>query len=310
MINDSNLAAEQDRQLRIVDAVAGRIAASMRREFRRVAKNAHTGYLRSGRRGAQEAIIDHQQKVQEILTRNIDALISKYATDIVKELPQRKSVAVRYIKNLGEEFEREEEDEVSEELALLLLLIGNATNTWQVERIGPASNTIANTSASQLERAITIADQEANALTLQAADPDMPTLTPERIQTQSAATLRNTFLQSSLSRGDLIGNTESHTASQASTMLVAQDLETGIQVRTPNLKQWISRRDDKVRGFPEDEFSHRMADSQRQPLDQPFQIPKQGGGTEALMYPGDTNGSPGNVINCRCVMNLIISDGE
>jgi hypothetical protein len=60
-------------------------------------------------------------------------------------------------------------------------------------------------------------------------------------------------------------------------------------------KEWRTRHDEKVR------ISHRDADGDRVAFWAPFYV-----GGEPLMFPGDPNGSPDNVINCRC--DLIIRD--
>ena len=63
--------------------------------------------------------------------------------------------------------------------------------------------------------------------------------------------------------------------------------------KDPNItyeKIWRASRDAKTR------FSHRAADGQTVPLDQPFIV-----GGEKIYLPCDvTNGSPGNVFGCRC----------
>ncbi len=56
-------------------------------------------------------------------------------------------------------------------------------------------------------------------------------------------------------------------------------------------KSWLSMDDAKVRP------DHRDAEDQTVGLDEPFIV-----GGEALMYPGDPSGSPGNIINCRCTI--------
>ena len=63
-----------------------------------------------------------------------------------------------------------------------------------------------------------------------------------------------------------------------------------------NGKEWLSVQDDRTRGNdPKDEFSHVGADGETVDLDSPFT--RTG---ESLDCPGDFNGSPGNIINCRC----------
>lgn len=60
-------------------------------------------------------------------------------------------------------------------------------------------------------------------------------------------------------------------------------------------KIWIMRQDVKVRQPPKSEFNHWKAHRQVQLNDEPFVV-----SNERLMYPGDSRGSAGNVINCRC----------
>lgn len=57
------------------------------------------------------------------------------------------------------------------------------------------------------------------------------------------------------------------------------------------VKEWVAVGDDRTRD------AHLHANGQVVPLDQPFIVDG-----EELMYPGDINGSAGNVINCRCTM--------
>jgi len=56
-------------------------------------------------------------------------------------------------------------------------------------------------------------------------------------------------------------------------------------------KEWVAVGDNKTR------TAHKDANGQQVPLDEPFNV-----GGEKLMYPGDPNGTAGNVINCRCTM--------
>ncbi len=58
------------------------------------------------------------------------------------------------------------------------------------------------------------------------------------------------------------------------------------------LRQWRARNDGKVRG------THTKAHGQHQPLGEPFEV-----GEARLRYPGDPDGPPGEVANCRCVLN-------
>ena len=60
-------------------------------------------------------------------------------------------------------------------------------------------------------------------------------------------------------------------------------------------KIWLATEDHRTRP------SHAEAHGQRVALDQPFVLQSERHGRVELMYPGDVNGPPGAVINCRCV---------
>ncbi len=69
-------------------------------------------------------------------------------------------------------------------------------------------------------------------------------------------------------------------------------------------KKWLTARDDRVRRIrrPTDRFDHVAADGQIVNKEDPFVV-----GGEPLMHPGDPNGSPGNIIRCRCTIRPVIS---
>jgi SPP1 gp7 family putative phage head morphogenesis protein len=60
-------------------------------------------------------------------------------------------------------------------------------------------------------------------------------------------------------------------------------------------RQWLSAQDGNVRD------AHVLMDGQSAPMDEPFVVPMEKGGTEPMLHPGDANASAGNVIRCRCV---------
>jgi len=63
-------------------------------------------------------------------------------------------------------------------------------------------------------------------------------------------------------------------------------------------KQWLSAIDSRTRGADDDdEFDHVHANGETVNIDEPFTSTG-----ESIMYPGDPEGSAGNVINCRCAM--------
>jgi len=69
-------------------------------------------------------------------------------------------------------------------------------------------------------------------------------------------------------------------------------------------KTWLSALDDRTRGGPEhpnDEFNHYDCHGETLAIDEPVV-----GTGEELMYPGDENGSAGNVISCRCTLTAVL----
>lgn len=91
------------------------------------------------------------------------------------------------------------------------------------------------------------------------------------------------------SHARLVVRTEAVRSANAGAELYAQE--------SPLLydKQWISAKDSRVRRPPKSKYDHWDLDGQVVPGDRPFFS-----GGEELKYPGDPNGSAGNVCNCRC----------
>lgn len=104
---------------------------------------------------------------------------------------------------------------------------------------------------------------------------------------QIAKRIRGTF-ESNLSRSVTIARTETTRVENSARQDVA---DTASKSGLPMKKKWVSTKDERTR--PE----HVAADGQVVDYDKPFVV-----GGEELMYPGDENGSAGNVINCRCTM--------
>lgn len=100
-------------------------------------------------------------------------------------------------------------------------------------------------------------------------------------------------------RAKIIAETEVHSATQFGAYNAA--LRSGRLLR----KVWNTVEDDQVRDFQQGaQYSHRLAEGQQKPLDNSFQIPHISGGTESLRFPGDPEGSAGNIIHCRCAMTF------
>lgn len=110
-----------------------------------------------------------------------------------------------------------------------------------------------------------------------------------------AEALSEQIPQIAATRAKIIAETEVHAAAQYGAYRTA--LASG---RTM-VKEWHTRGDGKVRNFPESAFSHVLMNGNSVALENAFQVPMAGGGFESLRFPGDPEGSAGNVINCRCL---------
>ena len=71
----------------------------------------------------------------------------------------------------------------------------------------------------------------------------------------------------------------------------------GVQSGVVENKIWMTAQDERVRALP---YNHVAANGEQVSLQQPFM--RTG---EALMYPSDINGSPGNIIQCRCTTLMV-----
>lgn len=92
-------------------------------------------------------------------------------------------------------------------------------------------------------------------------------------------------------RAAVIARTETHAAGNYGAMQQARD--TGLDLQ----KEWIAASGERTRS------SHQEADGQVVAQDEPFIVDG-----EALMFPGDPNGSAGNVISCRCAMGYVVAE--
>lgn len=98
--------------------------------------------------------------------------------------------------------------------------------------------------------------------------------------------------QSAVARANRIARTELHNAASYGQFQEASRLQQRTGQRY--VKVWRSTRDPRTRR------THRLADGQSRPINDPFVV----GGRE-MMHPGDSNGGPANVINCRCTMTVV-----
>lgn len=115
---------------------------------------------------------------------------------------------------------------------------------------------------------------------------------------QLRARLRAAFAREGAQLGEArehrVAATESTRAWNAATLAAAQAI-TGPD--RPLVKQWKSRRDDRVR------HTHQDVDGFVRLLDDPFTV-----GDVSMQYPGDPTAPPSEVCNCRCVLVLATAD--
>ena len=111
---------------------------------------------------------------------------------------------------------------------------------------------------------------------------------------QIAANIRARAPQIASVRSAVIARTEVHSAAMWAQVEAVR--ETGLVLR----KQWVAAKDERTRTLDDGPFDHAAMDGETVDMDKAFIV-----GGEELEFPGDPSGSPGNIINCRCVMNFV-----
>ena len=92
-----------------------------------------------------------------------------------------------------------------------------------------------------------------------------------------------------------IARTETTAAANLGAIRAADDAEVLYE------KEWISTLDKRTRRRPQDEYDHWDMDGARVDEGKEFNVDG-----DMLQYPGESGGSAGNVINCRCTVVLLI----
>lgn len=113
---------------------------------------------------------------------------------------------------------------------------------------------------------------------------------------ETVRALKNTDITKQ--RAELIVRTETMKAANASAMLGAAELGFAVQ------KEWLSAQDNRTRRIPRDQYDHLHMRGIRVGFTEPFIVPSTKT-IDAMQYPGDPNGSAGNVCACRCTMAFI-----
>ena len=115
---------------------------------------------------------------------------------------------------------------------------------------------------------------------------------------QVAARIRTVFNEAGDSRAETIAITETNVAVNAGRFAAME------QARVP-LKGWLSARLETSRATHLQAERDYGQEADAIPTAQPFIV-----GGEAMMHPGDPNGSPGNTIRCRCVSIAVLESEE
>jgi len=100
-------------------------------------------------------------------------------------------------------------------------------------------------------------------------------------------------------RAARIARTETHMAANFANHEMAK------QINLPMQKQWVAVNDGRTRGW------HSTMNGQTVGIDEAFDVPISSDatkGTVKMKYPGDPEGGPSNVINCRCVVIYLEPD--
>jgi len=119
--------------------------------------------------------------------------------------------------------------------------------------------------------------------------------TTENSQEVIAENIGRNLINKSQARSDLIasqnvGLAESWARQTEASLTEAAALATAAGALVRINKTWIAILDNKTRA------AHSSADSQEVSVNESFVV-----GGESLLMPRDPNGSPGNIINCRCI---------
>jgi SPP1 gp7 family putative phage head morphogenesis protein len=100
-----------------------------------------------------------------------------------------------------------------------------------------------------------------------------------------ARRIQDRFTDTSALRAQTIARTETHNAATYATDQAAES--TGLKFE----REWVAAEDNQTRP------DHRAADGQRAGMDEPFTV-----GGAKLSRPGDPDGPPEQIINCRCIV--------
>lgn len=147
--------------------------------------------------------------------------------------------------------------------------LNNRIKTWAEKHSADKVKGIADTTRERIRNAITRSIEDRDSRGIAGVVQDVAGMSPARAET--------------------IARTEGHTASMVGQAESMDSLSEELDIKM--VKVWIATSDDRTRQ------THSDADGQRVGQHESFDV-----GGESLDFPGDPNGSPEEIINCRCVV--------
>lgn len=214
---------------------------------------------------------EFNEDLSEILNEHYTEVTAEFSGRLSRELPT------------DVEITQDEEDLIAEALLAWILL----TTPTSAARIN-----------------VTTQENMLDAVRLGLDDPTTRELTGREAQRNTAAIAGNDLKRKLAGRETAITMTETQIPAETAKATEAEVLtgvtpsvSGGSAVTAPVPKEWISVGDDIVRD------AHLAADGQQVSMNEPFIV-----GGEALNWPSDASlgASTGNIINCRCGMNVSI----
>jgi uncharacterized protein with gpF-like domain len=272
---------ELDEQNQIIDIVSARAKIEIRKELK-LARKEIIKSIKTNDLINTNIILNHQARLEEIFKKHASrAIEAEYARQLANlKRYFQKSIIIAMIKKQAIEsdevmFKKVEEQAEDEKNNYLLLI-------WFEDTAKAVATTTAKTIETDLAKAkeminIDLTAQGITNLSEQEKQDMAFDLVDEGIDATEEA--RSTLIAETQTHSDVTWANE--TITKIGTIIL------GVVTK----KEWVSKFDAKTRQ------AHREAHGQVVGMQERFNV-----GGEMLSRPGDPAGSPGNIINCRCVL--------
>jgi uncharacterized protein with gpF-like domain len=230
--------------------------------------------MRSIAREDNDALAIHERRISDLLTRLYNQSFKMFGRRLLNNIVKHWHANEYKNKDLSETLKRWHEGEMTKDVPVLQTPNFNlARQIWIRTQAALKVTQIAGTTQKQALEIVRQALDDSVSEGL--SEIDTGRLIQARIAQDSGVLSRL--------RGRMIARTESHGSSNASTQMAAKS------TRLPLKKEWIAALSERTRQ------THMIANGQKVDIDQPFMV-----GLDLLMQPGDSSGSAGEIINCRC----------